>query len=127
MYKWYCQPDLPQVQRKKRVCKVCDVSLGNNDDSILKVKTEQQDTDDEGQTSDDNSSGDEDDEDNNITAADFVSARCDREDEQDKNITARDFVWGICDRMWYPAKVCTFTNVPENMYKLFCNNLLKLI
>ena len=76
----------------------------------LKDKIELQDTDDEGQIdveSDDDSSDDE--------------------DEEDDDINAGDVVWGMCSRMWYPAKNCSLTDVPENIRNLFRNNRQKLI
>ena len=49
------------------------------------------------------------------------------EDEEDDNFTTGDIVWGMCGKTWYPAKVCSLTNVSENMPNLFCNNQQKLI
>ena len=28
----------------------------------------------------------------------------------------------MCGRIWYPAKVCSLMDVPENTANLFCNN-----
>ena len=47
--------------------------------------------------------------------------------EEVNNITPGDAVWGMCGRMWYPAKVRSLTDVPENMCNIFHNNRKKLM
>ena len=39
----------------------------------------------------------------------------------------QETVWRLSGRVWYPAKVCSLTDVPENIQHLFCNNQQKLI
>ena len=105
---WTCTSYIVSViclecKGRKEFLKLSDISPGNDDDLIVTNKIKQQNTDDEGQTDveNDEKSGDKDEED---------------------DITAGGVVWRMCGRMWYPAKVCSLTNVPENMRNLFHND-----
>ena len=44
-----------------------------------------------------------------------------------KNISPGDVVWGLCGRIWYPAKVCSLLDLPEDMQNSFRNSQQKLI
>ena len=43
-------------------------------------------------------------------------------DTDDDTICPGDIVWGLHGHIWYPARVCTLAEVPDNLKTRFKNN-----
>ena len=97
-----------ECRESSNIVSLGNVILGTEDDSILAENIELQDSEDEGQT--DN----EEEEDSDVP-------------EEDDDISPGDVVWGLCGRIWYPAKVCSLLDLPEDMQNSFRNSQQKLI
>ena len=51
----------------------------------------------------------------------------DSENDDEDSIEPGNIVWGLLGRLWYPARICTLTEVPENIRARFTNTSNKYI
>ena len=47
--------------------------------------------------------------------------------EENYCISVGDIIWGKCGRIWYPARVCTLNDIPNNLRKKYRNTKSKIL
>ena len=56
-----------------------------------------------------------------------TSSSAESESEDVDMVRPGDIVWGLSGRIWYPARICTLAEVPENLKHRFRNTSSKYI